>query len=70
VTPREFLFFFFLCDGEQIALGGCLEWRRGGKRHRDNDQPALVWAKGSKEWWTDGERQNYKKWCAELEEVK
>ena len=27
-----------------------------GKRHRDGDQPAIVWPDGRQEWWEDGKR--------------
>ena len=35
--------------------GTCREWRRDGKRHRE-DGPAVEWIDGHKEWWRDGQR--------------
>lgn len=32
------------------------EWVRHGKRHRDNNEPAVVWSNGRREWWVNGER--------------
>ena len=31
------------------------EWLCNGKRHRDGDLPALVWADGDQEWWQNGQ---------------
>ena len=31
-------------------------WYHKGRRHRDNDLPAIEWANGHKEWWKEGIR--------------
>ena len=31
------------------------EWFQNGKRHRDNDLPAVIKSDGKKEWWQNGE---------------
>ena len=35
---------------------GGKEWYQYGKKHRDNDQPAIIFANGIKWYYHDGER--------------
>ena len=30
-------------------------WYKNGKRHRENDKPAVEWKNGYKQWWINGE---------------
>ena len=42
---------------EHVVLpNGDQEWRKNGKRHRDGDQPAEIWADGTQLWYQDGKR--------------
>ncbi len=33
---------------------GSYEWWTNGLKHRENDQPAVIYSNGDKEWWTNG----------------
>ena len=33
-----------------------IEYWKNGERHRDNDQPAVIWVNGTKEWYQHGKR--------------
>ena len=33
---------------------GTKEWYKNDKRHREDDQPAVIWADGTKYWYKNG----------------
>ena len=37
-----------------IDNGNYTSYELNGKRHRENDKPAIEWADGYKEWWVNG----------------
>jgi hypothetical protein len=39
----------------EIYADGSKHWYQNGKRHRDNDQPAVILANGIKQWYQNGE---------------
>ena len=40
----------------EIRASGTKSWYQNGERHRDNDQPALIYADGSKCWYQNGKQ--------------
>lgn len=49
-----------LPDGSQLWFredkSYCQHWCKNGKRHRDDDRPAVVWENMAHEWYQNGER--------------
>jgi hypothetical protein len=39
-----------------VRPDGFHAWWLDGKRHREGDAPAVVYANGDREWWVDGKR--------------
>ena len=41
--------------GTYISLTGTQRWYKDGKRHRDGDEPAVIYPVGTREWYKNGE---------------
>ncbi len=44
----------FIYDNPYIASNGDKIWHKNRKRHRDNDEPAIEYINGDKEWYING----------------
>ena len=38
------------------SKGVSKQWYKNDKRHRENDQPAVISCDGEKQWWIDGKQ--------------
>src|SRR5436190_20529519 len=41
---------------EELKKGDCIKYKRNGLTHRDDDQPAVIWANGEEWWYQNGKR--------------
>ena len=37
----------------KVFENGTTDWFLNGRRHRENDLPAIEWANGTNQWWVD-----------------
>ena len=43
-----------ISDNVKIEIFSCIRWYKNGKRHRDNNKPAIITYEGNRYWYKNG----------------